>query len=321
MRGFDRMKQESVKPQGFLAPIAGLSGQWTTPCANVAALCKSARRKMRGQMQFAKHFANQGKAKKQINRSTLMSMRNKIAALAFVAFAATAASTAAQAQLALDNGAFVSTSGSQTTGSGITSLNLGDDGANTSIKVLTQMPMSLTYGSVTTTISFTGGSALVDGGGVARASNNNYLIAQVNGSVTLDFSQTQSYFATRWTSQDPGNAFSFYNGDQLVASTTGAVVRDMSLASTGSITSFVDFNFTELGYDRVVVTGAISGAVEFGEITFSGEVQAAPIPLNAASLGGLMSFLMMIFMRGKGGTQVMVRMAFASIMPRRRVVA
>jgi hypothetical protein len=34
-----------------------------------------------------------------------------------------------------------------------------------------------------------------------------------------------------------------------------------------------------------------------------------------------MSFLMMIFMRGKGGTQVMVRMAFASIMPRRRGMA
>jgi hypothetical protein len=34
-----------------------------------------------------------------------------------------------------------------------------------------------------------------------------------------------------------------------------------------------------------------------------------------------MSFLMMIFMRGKGGTQVAIRMALASIMPRRRVVA
>ena len=70
----------------------------------------------------------------------------------------------------------------------------------------------------------------------------------------------------------------------------------------------------------MVVTSSF-GAVEFGEIAFSGEVQAAPIPLNAASLGRLMSFLMMLAMRGKGGTQVMVRMAFASIMPKRRTLA
>ncbi len=249
-----------------------------------------------------------------------MTVRNKIAALAFVVLSATAASGAAQAQLALQNGAFVSTSGSQTTGSGITSLNLGDAGSYTNITVVNMMPISLTYGSVTTNISFTGQSVLVDGGGLAPSANN-YLLAQLNGSVTLDFSQTQRYFATRWMTQDSGNTFSFYNNNQLVASTTGAAVKPMSIASTGTISSFVDFNFTELGYDRVVVTGAIAGAVEFGEITFSGDVQAAPIPLNAASLGGLMSFLMMLAMRGKGGTQVAIRVALASITPRRRTLA
>ena len=65
-----------------------------------------------------------------------------------------------------------------------------------------------------------------------------------------------------------------------------------------------------------------SNYFEFGDVSFSNQpVDAAPIPLNAASLGGLMSFLMMLAMRGKGGTQVMVRMAFASIMPRRRTLA
>jgi hypothetical protein len=320
MRGFDQMKQESVKPQGFSDPSAGRAALLQAPCANAVALCKTANREMQSQMQIAKRFANQRKATKQINRSTLMTVRNKIAALAFVVLSATAASGAAQAQLALQNGAFVSTSGSQTTGSGITSLNLGDAGSYTNITVVNMMPMSLTYGSVTTNISFTGQSVLVDGGGLAPSANN-YLLAQLNGSVTLDFSQTQRYFATRWMTQDSGNTFSFYNNNQLVASTTGAAVKPMSIASTGTISSFVDFNFTELGYDRVVVTGAIAGAVEFGEITFSGDVQAAPIPLNAASLGGLMSFLMMLAMRGKGGTQVAIRVALASITPRRRTLA
>jgi hypothetical protein len=73
----------------------------------------------------------------------------------------------------------------------------------------------------------------------------------------------------------------------------------------------------------VVASATGAHAFEFVDIAVS-DVAApdvAPIPLNAASLGGLMSFLMMIFMRSKGGTQVMVRMAFASIMPRRRGMA
>jgi hypothetical protein len=269
-------------------------------------------------MQIAKRFAKHIETTQQTNRSKRMTMKTKIAALAFVALTATAASGAAQAQTALQNGTFVSTSGSQTTGPGITSIGLGDAGASYWTEV-SRMPMSLTYGSVTMNVAFTGQAALVDSGAWAPGPNN-YLMVDPGGSVELSFSNVQNYFATRWTSQDDGNQFSFYNGAQLVASTTGAVVRPLSIASAGSFTSNVDFNFTELGYDRVVVTST-GGTVEFGEITISENIQAAPIPLNAASLGGLMSFLMMIFMRGKGGTQVALRMALASIMPRRRVVA
>ena len=249
-----------------------------------------------------------------------MNVKNKIAALAFVALSATAASSAAQAQLALQNGTFMSISGNQTAGSGITFMNLGNASSDSAFTVLGSMPMSLTYGSVTANITFAGGSRLVDGGLYAPGPNNYIMASASGGGVTLDFSQTQSYFATRWMAQDPGNNFSFYNGDQLVASVTGATAQPLSLAATGSSSGYADFNFTEAGYDRVVVTSSF-GAVEFGEIAFSGEVQAAPIPLNAASLGGLMSFLMMLAMRGKGGTQVMVRMAFASIMPKRRTLA
>jgi len=85
--------------------------------------------------------------------------------------------------------------------------------------------------------------------------------------------------------------------------------------------SYAQFSFNELGFDRVVANNA-TNYFEFGDVSFSNQpVDAAPIPLNAASLGGLMSFLMMLAIRGKGGTQVMLRMAFASIMPRRRGTA
>jgi hypothetical protein len=71
----------------------------------------------------------------------------------------------------------------------------------------------------------------------------------------------------------------------------------------------------------VVVTAAANTAVEFDTIQFGDNVQVAPIPLNAASFGGLMSFLMMLGMRGKGGAQVAFRMAVQSLSPRRRTLA
>ena len=245
-----------------------------------------------------------------------MNQAQKITALTALSIFA-AFSTGAQAQVALNNGASVSLSTSQTTGLGITNLYLGNAGNFASETLVTSMPMSLTYGSVTANISFTGSSGIYDGGGWAP-SPNNFLVAKPGGSVELSFSATQQYFATRWSSIDATNQFSFYNGAQLVASTTGAGAT-AGLAN-GTFTRYADFNFAEAGYDRIVVTAA-TGSVEFGEIAFSQDIQAAPIPLNAASLGGLMSFLMMLAMRGKGGTQVMVRMALASIMQRRRTLA
>ena len=73
-----------------------------------------------------------------------MNVKNKIAALAFVALSATAASSAAQAQLALQNGTFMSISGNQTAGSGITFMNLGNASSDSAFTVLGSMPMSLT---------------------------------------------------------------------------------------------------------------------------------------------------------------------------------
>jgi hypothetical protein len=137
----------------------------------------------------------------------------------------------------------------------------------------------------------------------------------------MQFSSAQNSFGAVWASPDATNVLQFYNGSQLLASFSGEQYQNATGLSSTNAGSQAAFSFAEVGYDRVVLSTAVGG-FEIGGITFSDQaVDVAPIPLNAASLGGLMSFLMMIFMRGKGGTQVMLRMAFASIMPRRRGMA
>ncbi len=231
-----------------------------------------------------------------------------------MALAFTAAGSASHAQTALTNGVTLHTgalSGSYTT------IDLG----STSGTSISSMPLSLSYANVNVGITFTGVSGVSSSGDIWNPTpGQSFLVA--NGTATLQFSSTQAFFAGRWSSPDNANMLSFYNGSQLLASLSGAQFRSASGVSNFS-TGTAAFNFSELGYDRVVMEGStIGGSLEMGAISFSDQaVDVAPIPLNAASLGGLMSFLMMLAMRGKGGTQIMVRMVFASIMPRRRGLA
>jgi hypothetical protein len=318
MRGFDRLRQESVKPQGFLAPIVGLAALSQAPCAQDPALCKTANREMRSRMQIAKRFANQSKATKQSNRSTLMNVKNKLAALAFVALSATAASSAAQAQ---SNSWYVSPSQTPTY-EGLTSLN----SAISSAPTFTNLPISFSIGSTSGQISFTGSSVTAAGGAIHNADGSKYTgtyLAAASGSAIIDFDTQQKFFSMRWGSVDATNTLAFYNGNDLLQSITGtqAMAARTAFTSVGSYDA--GFSFGEVGFTRVVATGSGSGAFEFGNIAVSDVAapEVAPIPLNAASLGGLMSFLMMLGMRGKGGTQVALRMAFASLIPRRRGMA
>ncbi|MDB5571270.1 MAG: hypothetical protein JWN93_2453 [Hyphomicrobiales bacterium] len=236
--------------------------------------------------------------------------------------ASVVSSSGAYAQLALGNGVSATVSGAVQTGTGITTMDLGDASTIAAWSQNTSMPLSLSYGSVSATITFGAGSALeTSTGGILGPGN--YLLASNNG-LSLNFSQTQSYFSTRWAYQTATDTFQFYNGTQLVATATGSDVMAPTIAATGQsypVTGYVGFTFGELGYDRVVVTAAANTAVEFDTIQFGDNVQVAPIPLNAASFGGLMSFLMMLGMRGKGGAQVAFRMAVQSLSPRRRTLA
>jgi hypothetical protein len=149
------------------------------------------------------------------------------------------------------------------------------------------------------------------------------MIGAITGSATINFATQQKFYAMKWGSVDTSNTLSFYNGNTLVYSTTGAtaLAGSPSISATGIYDA--QFSFAEVGFTKVVHTETtVNRGFEASNIAYSAEpVAVAPIPLNAASLGGLMSFLMMLFMRGKGGTQVSIRMALASIMPKRRGMA
>ena len=241
-------------------------------------------------------------------------MFKKLAPIALVAFALTAASSASHAQVALDNG--VSFSTAAPSGS-YTALDLGSTAGG---GFVTQMPLSLSYAGVNVNLSFTGVSGVAAAGRSWNPTPGQNHIA-VNGTATMQFSSAQNSFGAVWASPDATNVLQFYNGSQLLASFSGEQYQNATGLSSTNAGSQAAFSFAEVGYDRVVLSTAVGG-FEIGGITFSDQaVDVAPIPLNAASLGGLMSFLMMLAMRGKGGTQVAIRMAFASLMPRRRTLA
>jgi hypothetical protein len=227
-------------------------------------------------------------------------------------------SSAAQAQVALTNGATVS-AGTITRTEPMNSLDLSVYGAPTSSshQLISRAPMIQTFNGTSVGISFSGSSGVFNYpySGISESK-----LTADRGAVNLDFSSVQNYFTLRWDSIDLQNDLAFYNGDQLVTSLNGTQLRSI-LGVTTYVTSVAEFIFAEVGFTKVVATSSSFG-FEFDQVAFASDtVDVAPIPLNAASLGGLMSFLMMLAMRGKGGTQVAIRMALASLMPRRRVVA
>jgi hypothetical protein len=245
-------------------------------------------------------------------------MTNKLIAAGAVALALSGFAGAAQAQSAtpLTNGSYLTLTSGARTGSGVTTVDLGSAGVT---GVVSQMPMSLSYASVNLGITFQGNASLYYGttSGIAVAPvDTNYLRAGPTGSVTLDFSQAQRYFSMRWGSQGNGDSVAFYDNGQLVSSLAGSTVRPMSIALTGTSQSYTTFSFSELTFDRVVLTGGTT-TMEVGAISFSDSPQIAPIPLNAASLGGLLAFLGMMGARGGGAWRAQMRLVASGLLPGR----
>ena len=256
---------------------------------------------------------------------------NRIHATIIALFAATAsAGNSAQAQVYLGNGVsfgLESMSNIATAPGNIVNL-----GTSSTAGLVTNQPLMLSLGANTTAeVTFSGIAGLYNGTvtNLAQAPSlpggalaTNYLMARTGGTVTMNFNAEQRYFSTIWGSVDSANSLSFYNNDTLIKTITGSMVASTYYGHTGLAgTSNVELRFSDLGYTRVVAASA-SSTFEFAPLSISTEaIDVAPIPLNAASIGGLLSFLMMIFLRGKGGTQIAIRMALASIMPRRRGMA
>lgn len=237
-----------------------------------------------------------------------------------------ATSTAAFAQADLGGG--IQYSSTQTTGVTSSQIQTIDLGVSNLTGFVSNTPiMTLLNNNSSVSISFNAAAGVFSGtaGGVAAAPyltngspmTGNYLAAQKNGAVTMAFSETQRFFQMTWGSVSAGNVLNFYNGNQLVNSFNGSTLGDYGT------TANVAFSFADVGYDRVVATST-TNSFEFGAIGVSTTaVDVAPIPLNAASLGGLLSFLMMLGVNmkglrgGKSGTWLALRMVFASLAPRR----
>jgi hypothetical protein len=210
-------------------------------------------------------------------------MKSITASLGFIALVVIAHPGGASAQVAFTNG--VTGMSSETAYTSGTWMDLG---TSQTAGYITRMPMSLSYGGVNVNVSFTGNSGLASGSvpSVLKSDwgNQNFFAAS-SGSVIMNFSTAQRMFSFGWGSPGPSNQISFFNGSQLLATTTnfGTGINKM-------------FTFSELGYNRVVMSEP-SPAFEFGNVYFD---SANPTPLPIGSVGGLIAFLAMMGARRRG---------------------
>src|SRR6185312_7836281 len=82
-----------------------------------------------------------------------------------------------------------------------------------------------------------------------------YLSIGGNSSETISFDHPQNAFGLYWGSVDPGNTISFYDGDKLVASYSGADIAPLvASGNQGSFTSNGYVEFKDLApFDKVVL--------------------------------------------------------------------
>src|SRR5205814_1632188 len=116
------------------------------------------------------------------------------------------------------------------------------------------------------------------GPGVADATN--YLSIGAGGTEAITFAHDQNAFGLYWGSVDSYNKISFYHGETLVASYTGADVTPLfPTGNQGSFSSNGYVEFAGLGQFDKVVLGSGSNAFEIDNIS-AGSVHvelAAPI--------------------------------------------
>jgi VCBS repeat-containing protein len=119
------------------------------------------------------------------------------------------------------------------------------------------------------------------------ADTTNYLSVGAGGTETITFDDEQNAFGLYWGSVDSYNTISFYHGETLVASYTGADVTP--LFPTGNQGSFSSNGYVEFAglasFDKVVLTSS-SNAFEIDNIS-AGSVPAPHVELAAPITGTL----------------------------------
>lgn len=313
----DRSDQRSVKARRVCCIS---ERRFLSRRADVSACTDQQGRKMQTEKQiglrFAKHFAARN-----MNGDTLMKYRT-IAAGSFsrslIGIGAGLAGLLMMGSAASAQSTSWYVSPNQTpVYDGLTSLN----SVITSAPLWNSLPLSFTIGSTSGQISFSGSSVVARGGAVLDASGatstSNYVSAS-NGSVTFDFATQQRFFSMRWGSVDGSNILSFYNGNQLLQSVTGAQAMAARTAWTPTASYDAGFSFGEVGFTRVVATGSPGASFELANVAVSSAVDVAPIPLGG--VGGIVALLGMFALRqGQGGRLPQRLLAFASGARRQQV--
>ncbi|GFE60653.1 PEP-CTERM sorting domain-containing protein [Geobacter sp. AOG2] len=126
--------------------------------------------------------------------------------------------------------------------------------------------------------------------GAGTADTSNFLAVPnptANGSVRVQLGALYNYFGLWWGSVDSYNTLSFYNGDMLVASFTGADAISASVANGNQTASSTNLyvNFLDLPlFDRFVM-GSTNFAFEADNIAIGNSALPVPEPGTMVLLG------------------------------------
>lgn len=190
---------------------------------------------------------------------------------------------------------------------GLTGYTTLDLGSTPGVEAM-PMPMSIAYGDTSIALSLqeTGPGAtgrLVAGDNMYAPTGGQNFLWAYNANITLAFAGAQNYFAANWGFMTANDSLSFYNGETLLGQINGAQYMALETAHMFSETETVEFQFTELGYDRVVVSASGAYGMEIDSLRVGAAVTAVNVaPAPVGGVGGLIAFLAMMGARRRGLT-------------------
>lgn len=118
----------------------------------------------------------------------------------------------------------------------------------------------------------------------AGADKANYLAAEPNSSVSMNFNSEQKYFGVLWGSVDQYNSLSFYDNGKLVDTVSGSqIAANANGNQTAQGSYIVNMDFTNGAAFNQVVATSTSPAFEFDSVAYSAQAVAiTPAAIKAA---------------------------------------